>query len=183
MGHPPGRGALALLYLPLLVPQVAFLFGLQLLFILTGVEATLAALVFAHLVFVLPYAWLALKDPWRAFDRRYDQIAAGLGKGPVAAVLPDPPADAGATASCRCGHRLFGVGRALSAHGADRRGAADDDHHGGGGTRLGRQSPRDRHLCLHADGAAGCRLCRCHNRAGADIPPVSRHACLNGHGI
>lgn len=83
MGHPPGRGALALLYLPLLVPQVAFLFGLQLLFILTGVEATLAALVFAHLVFVLPYAWLALKDPWRAFDRRYDQIAAGLGKGPV----------------------------------------------------------------------------------------------------
>ncbi|MDJ1463857.1 ABC transporter permease subunit [Nitratireductor sp. GZWM139] len=83
MGRPPGRGALALLYLPLLVPQVAFLFGLQLLFILTGVEATLAALVFAHLVFVLPYAWLALKDPWRAFDRRYDQIAAGLGKGPV----------------------------------------------------------------------------------------------------
>ncbi|WP_025029992.1 ABC transporter permease [Nitratireductor aquibiodomus] len=79
----PARGTLALLYLPLLVPQVAFLFGLQLLFILTDVEATLAALVFTHLVFVLPYAWLSLKDPWRAFDRRYDQIAAGLGKGPV----------------------------------------------------------------------------------------------------
>ncbi|WP_404933857.1 ABC transporter permease [Nitratireductor sp. L15S-10] len=81
--RPPGRGALTVLYLPLLVPQVAFLFGLQLLFILAGMEATWTALVFAHLVFVLPYAWLSLRDPWRAFDRRYDQIAAGLGKGPV----------------------------------------------------------------------------------------------------
>lgn len=81
--RPPGRGALTVLYLPLLVPQVAFLFGLQLLFILAGMGATWTALVFAHLVFVLPYAWLSLRDPWRAFDRRYDQIAAGLGKGPV----------------------------------------------------------------------------------------------------
>ncbi|MCR4269236.1 ABC transporter permease [Nitratireductor sp. ZSWI3] len=81
MGHAPGRWAMALLYLPLVVPQVAFLFGLQLLFILSGVQATLTALVLAHLVFVLPYAYLSLKDPWRAFDRRYDQLAAGLGKG------------------------------------------------------------------------------------------------------
>ena len=83
IARPPGRGALTVLYLPLLVPQVAFLFGLQLLFILAGIEATWTALVFAHLVFVLPYAWLSLRDPWRAFDRRYDQIAAGLGKGPM----------------------------------------------------------------------------------------------------
>ncbi|MFC5584737.1 ABC transporter permease [Nitratireductor kimnyeongensis] len=76
-----GRGALTVLYLPLLVPQVAFLFGLQLFFILVGIEATWIALVFVHLVFVLPYAWLSLRDPWRAFDRRYDQIAAGLGQG------------------------------------------------------------------------------------------------------
>jgi putative thiamine transport system permease protein len=83
IARPPGRGALTVLYLPLLVPQVAFLFGLQLLFILAGIEATWTALVFAHLVFVLPYAWLSLRDPWRAFDRRYDHIAAGLGKGPM----------------------------------------------------------------------------------------------------
>jgi putative thiamine transport system permease protein len=39
------------------------------------------ALILAHLIFVLPYVFLSLDDPWRAFDRRYEAIAAGLGKG------------------------------------------------------------------------------------------------------
>ncbi len=34
-----------------------------------------------HLVFVTPYVFLSLSDAWRAFDRRYEAIAAGLGKG------------------------------------------------------------------------------------------------------
>ncbi len=75
-----GNGTLWLIYLPLLVPQAAFLFGLQLLFLQVGLDATFAALVFAHLIFVLPYVFLSLSDPWRAFDRRYDAISAGLGK-------------------------------------------------------------------------------------------------------
>ena len=29
----------------------------------------------------MPYVFLSLADPWRAFDRRYERIAAGLGKG------------------------------------------------------------------------------------------------------
>ena len=32
-----------------------------------------------HLVFLLPYVFLALSDPWRALDPRYAQVAAGLG--------------------------------------------------------------------------------------------------------
>ena len=79
-GRRAGRRALALLYLPLIVPQVAFLFGLQLILILSGAVASLPALVFAHLVFVMPYVFLSLSDPWRAFDRRYEAVAAGLGK-------------------------------------------------------------------------------------------------------
>ena len=75
-----GRGSALLIYLPLLVPQVAFLFGLQLLFLASGVVASLPALVFAHLIFVMPYVFLSLSDPWRAFDRRYEAIAVGLGK-------------------------------------------------------------------------------------------------------
>jgi putative thiamine transport system permease protein len=74
------RWALLFIYLPLIVPQVAFLFGLQLLFVLTGTIASLPALVFVHLIFVLPYVFLSLSDPWRAYDRRYEAIAAGLGK-------------------------------------------------------------------------------------------------------
>lgn len=78
-GRRPGP-ALMLLYLPLLVPQVAFVFGLQLFLIYTGTLATMPALVLSHLVFVMPYAYLALKDPWHAFDRRFDRLAAGFGK-------------------------------------------------------------------------------------------------------
>lgn len=86
-GKRAGRGALALIYLPLIVPQIAFLFGLQLTFLLTGTVASLGALVLAHLVFVLPYVFLSLSDPWRAFDRRYEAVAAGLGRSRAATLF------------------------------------------------------------------------------------------------
>ena len=71
-----------LLYLPLLVPQIAFLFGLQVLLIRLGLDATASAVVWAHLVFVLPYLFLSLAEPWRAFDTRYARAAASLGASP-----------------------------------------------------------------------------------------------------
>jgi putative thiamine transport system permease protein len=71
--------SLWLLYMPLLVPQVAFLFGVQVLLVRARLDATLVAVVWAHLVFVLPYFFLSLADPWRAFDLRYARSAAGLG--------------------------------------------------------------------------------------------------------
>ena len=71
---------LALLYLPLLVPQVAFLFGLQVLLARAGADGATAAVVWAHLVYVLPYVFLSLADPWRAFDRRYERSALSLGR-------------------------------------------------------------------------------------------------------
>ena len=71
-----------LLYLPLLVPQIAFLFGLQVLLIRIGLDATTSAVVWAHLVFVLPYLFLSLAEPWRAFDTRYARAAASLGASP-----------------------------------------------------------------------------------------------------
>ncbi|MDH6231246.1 putative thiamine transport system permease protein [Mesorhizobium soli] len=79
-GRIAGRRAMWLIYLPLIVPQVAFLFGLQLLFVVTGTVASLPALVLVHLVFVMPYVFLSLADPWRAFDPRFEAVAAGLGK-------------------------------------------------------------------------------------------------------
>src|SRR5262245_49101564 len=79
-GRTGERWAPYFLYLPLIVPQVAFLFGLQLLFVVTGTVASMAALIFAHLIFVMPYVFLSLSDPWRAYDRRYEAVSAGLGK-------------------------------------------------------------------------------------------------------
>jgi len=78
-GRTGGNRALALVYLPLLVPQIGFLFGLQLLLIAGDADASWAALILVHVVFVLPYVFLSLSAPWRAYDRRYEAIAAALG--------------------------------------------------------------------------------------------------------
>ena len=78
------RGTSAsLIYLPLIVPQIAFLPGLATFALVLGVDGTRWAVMAAHLVFVLPYVFLALADPWRAWDHRAGLVAAGLGAGPA----------------------------------------------------------------------------------------------------
>lgn len=75
------RGALWILYLPLLVPAVGFLFGVQMVLVAWRLDGTWAAVVWAHLVYVLPYTILALGDPWAALDPRYERAARSLGHG------------------------------------------------------------------------------------------------------
>jgi putative thiamine transport system permease protein len=82
-GVRPGSRALWLLAVPLLLPQIAFLFGAQVVLVRIGLDGTLAAVVWAHLVFVLPYVFLSLVDPYRALDPRFTRIAAGLGAAPA----------------------------------------------------------------------------------------------------
>lgn len=81
-GRTPSDAARWLLYLPLIVPQVAFLTGLQTLAIGVGLDGGRAAVIAAHIVFVLPYVFLSLSDPWRAWDRRQATVAHALGAGP-----------------------------------------------------------------------------------------------------
>ncbi len=71
-----------LLYLPLLVPQTAFLPGLQTLLLNIGADVGRLPVMFAHLVFVLPYVFLSLSDPFRAWDKRNSTVAAALGASP-----------------------------------------------------------------------------------------------------
>jgi putative thiamine transport system permease protein len=71
-----------IIYLPLLVPQIAFLPGLSTLGLWTGLDGSFAAVLVIHLVFVLPYVALSLSDPWHAWDRRAGLVAASLGAGP-----------------------------------------------------------------------------------------------------
>ena len=82
-GLRPGTRALWLLYLPLIVPQIAFLPGLQMLGIVTGVDGNLPAVVAVHVVFVLPYVFLSLADPYRAWDPRLGAVGHALGAGPA----------------------------------------------------------------------------------------------------
>jgi putative thiamine transport system permease protein len=87
VGRKPGANALWLLYLPLLVPQIAFLFGAQVALVRIGLDGTLIAVIWAHLMFVLPYVFLSLADPFRTLDPRYVRTAAALGTGPNLAVF------------------------------------------------------------------------------------------------
>lgn len=81
-GLKPTARALWLLYIPLLVPQVAFLFGAQVLLVAAGIDGGWTALIWAHLLFVLPYVFLSLSDPFRSLDDRYRTTALCLGLRP-----------------------------------------------------------------------------------------------------
>ena len=76
------RNGLWLLYLPLLIPQTAFLPGLQTLMLGIGADIGRGPVIAAHLVFVLPYVFLSLSDPFRAWDSRMAVIANALGASP-----------------------------------------------------------------------------------------------------
>jgi putative thiamine transport system permease protein len=58
------------LYLPLLVPQITFMAGIQLLLVVMKMDGYWMTLMVAHLLFVLPYMFIALSATYRAFDAR-----------------------------------------------------------------------------------------------------------------
>jgi putative thiamine transport system permease protein len=64
------------------VPQIAFLYGLNVMFLRAGLSGGWLAVIWAHALFVFPYVMIALSDPWRALDPRLTRAAASLGAGP-----------------------------------------------------------------------------------------------------
>ena len=85
--HLPTRRAMWLAYAPLLVPQIAFLYGFQIGLVRLGLDGRWIAVAWSHFVFVLPYVFLSLADPWRALDTRYARTAAALGASPWSGLL------------------------------------------------------------------------------------------------
>ena len=75
------------LYVPLLIPQIAFLFGGQILLVRAGLDGRWVALTWLHLVFVFPYVLLSLADSYRAWDERYGRAGLCLGAGPLRVLL------------------------------------------------------------------------------------------------
>lgn len=67
------------LFVPLLVPQMTFLFGVQILLVRLHVDGTFVAVLWSHLIFALPYLWGLLAPARAAIDPRYEQVAATLG--------------------------------------------------------------------------------------------------------
>jgi len=86
--HRRGATLLAgILYLPLLLPQIGFLPGLQFGFLELGLGPGLLAVGWAHLLFVFPYVLLVLVGPWRGYDPLVSRQAASLGAGPLRRLL------------------------------------------------------------------------------------------------
>lgn len=71
------------LYLPLLVPGVAFLFGLVWFQQMYFPHLTWLHLFVSHLIYVLPYVFISLAVAYRRMDPRYVKVAYGLGKTPL----------------------------------------------------------------------------------------------------
>ena len=78
----PPRAISVLIYIPLLVPQVSFLFGLQLWLSWMRLDGTWFALLWVHAIFILPYGWLILHPAFSAIDPRLANVAASLGLSP-----------------------------------------------------------------------------------------------------
>ncbi len=74
-----GSNRLGLIYLPLILPQVAFLPGLSIGFLALGLKDGPLAVGMMHLIFVLPYVTLSLSPPYHALDPRYALTASVLG--------------------------------------------------------------------------------------------------------
>ena len=70
------------LFLPLLVPGVAFLYGLVWFQQLVLQDAVWFHTYIAHMVYVVPYVFLSMAVAYRKFDIRYAMVAQSLGKTP-----------------------------------------------------------------------------------------------------
>jgi putative thiamine transport system permease protein len=72
-----------LLFLPLVLPQTGFLFGIQIMLLWLRLDGLIVALIWVHMLFVVPYIWLALAPSWRSFNRSWLNLAGSLGAPPL----------------------------------------------------------------------------------------------------
>lgn len=77
----------ALLYLPLIVPALPLVAGQYATLLHLHLDGTAVALVWSHLLWVLPYMVLTLIGPYRAFDLRLMTSARALGYSPWRACM------------------------------------------------------------------------------------------------
>jgi putative thiamine transport system permease protein len=69
------------LFIPLLLPQMAYLFGWQVLLVRCGLDGTRFAVAWSHAIFALPYVWAVLADARASLNSGYKATAYVLGAG------------------------------------------------------------------------------------------------------
>ena len=70
-----------LLFVPLFVPQISLLFGLQVALSYAYLDGLMATVIFVHMLYILPYIWLVLAPAYEGHDRRFVQLAQSMGYG------------------------------------------------------------------------------------------------------
>jgi putative thiamine transport system permease protein len=87
LSHRTRNNGRAIAALPLIVSDVAFLMGVQILLLMLGLGGGWLPTALSHTLFVFPYVLLALADPWARLDPRYERSALCLGAGPWRVLL------------------------------------------------------------------------------------------------
>ena len=73
--------------LPLLISDIAFLMGVQILLLGLGILGGWLPVALTHFLFVFPYVLLALAGPWARLDPRYERAARCLGASSLRTLL------------------------------------------------------------------------------------------------
>ncbi len=73
----------AIMYIPLLLPQMTFVFGIQVFLLWMNVEGHWLTVAAIHLIFVLPYCYLSLSGPWHSYDVRHSIQGQMLSGSPI----------------------------------------------------------------------------------------------------
>ena len=69
------------LFIPLLVPQISLLFGLQVGLSYFYLDGHMGTVIWLHALYILPYSWLVMAPAYQQFDPRYLWLSASLGQG------------------------------------------------------------------------------------------------------
>ena len=76
-----------ILFIPLLVPQISLLFGLQVGLSYFYLDGHIVTVIWLHALYILPYSWLVMAPSYQQFDKRYLWLSASLGKGRLKSFL------------------------------------------------------------------------------------------------
>jgi putative thiamine transport system permease protein len=68
--------------LPMLLPQLSLLFGLQIATLYIAAEHFTLWVIWSHVFFAFPLVYLALDGPWKSYNPNFTRIALSLGKSP-----------------------------------------------------------------------------------------------------
>lgn len=69
----------AMMFLPLIMPQISLLLGVQIWFLLMQGVGSFWGVLLSHLIYVAPYVYLSLAGPWFQLDARLVRTAQSLG--------------------------------------------------------------------------------------------------------